>query len=470
MSREPDNFLANNPTERPAVEALNNLFRYAVQRGVADVHLHEVSGQLAVRIRHPGGSLIPIEFPPGFAQPVDTKIRARARMSLSDHIAILDGRMRLTFPEIPAALDVRVSIAPTVNGQKTVCRILDQAHSSWTFADLGVDPMIRESLVEVAESPNGLFIVTGPTGSGKTTTLYALVNHLDDDTRNIVTVENPVEYVLPRLTQINIDHLHISFASALRGVLRQDPDVILVGEIRDPETAKIAVDASVTGHLVLATMHANNAADVPRRLIELGVDPVTLASAVRGFTAQRLVRTFNTEVSMGQPNEVERQWLLAHEVPMACYDFPTGVSARDFSGNAPIVEFIRCDQGVRTAIGNGGAANEILAAVRNQPQYESLAYAGTKMASLGKTTLAEVRRVVGEEAGHAAARRLGHYLLAHGVVTVGQLAAAVEQQWNHRHEGRVVSLGAVLLEAGVCALKDIETAMAALRSDQGGEA
>ncbi|MCX7173699.1 MAG: ATPase, T2SS/T4P/T4SS family [Proteobacteria bacterium] len=467
MSREPNDFLINNPKEKAPVEALNDLFRSAVRQGVSDVHLHDVGGKLTVRIRHPGSNLVVVPFGESYGQIVNEKIRSRAQIPVADQVTIQDGRLRLTFPDIPAVIDVRVSVAPTVNGQKIVCRILDQAHSNWTLGDLGVDPMIRESLKEITLQPHGLFIVTGPTGSGKTTTLYALVNHLDDDSRNIVTVENPVEYILARLTQIDVNQVHISFAGALRGVLRQDPDVILVGEIRDSETAKIAVDASATGHLVLATMHANSAAEAPRRLIDLGADPVTLASALLGVTAQRLVRAIGdaAEPELTTPNDVERRWLTAYDVPLAGGEFPTVSSTDAYTGNVPLVEFIRCDQKVRAAIAAGGTANAVLDACSNQSQYENLAYAGARLAASGKTTLAEVRRVVGDESGQKGGRRLGYYLLASGVVDSHTLSESLSRQWDCYHAGRVVRLGTVLAEMGACSQEAVDEALAAMHGE-----
>jgi len=461
--KEPDNFISNNPNEREAVQVLNELFLEAALTRSADIHFQEDTKGVRVRRRAPGGALMEIgQYPSYYAGIFDQKVRSRSRLSLSDHHTPLDGRMGLRFPEKGKVIDIRVSIVPTVDGQSVVCRLLDQANVSMDLTELALPPAVDEAMRVILQEPHGLFVVTGPTGSGKTTTLYALVNEINDHSLNIITIENPVEYRLAGLNQINIDPIHMPYPAALRAVLRQDPDVIMIGEIRDAETARIAVEAANTGHLVIASMHANNAAMGCTRLIELGVDPGTLAASLRGITAQRLVRRIDPELkpSWGSANEIELEWMRIHGLPFDGESFPRVPNALSYKGNVPLVEMIVGDEGVRRVISRGGSPEEIVAAASRQPQFELLAFEAASKATRGLTTLDEARRVTSSaDALKLEYKRLGYALIESGVATSSEIEQAISRQTEYKRNGVLRPIGRVLIEMGVCSEIEIRQAL-----------
>ena len=459
--QEPDLFISNNHHEAEYVQALNNLFLDAAVSNVADVHLKFDDQGVRVRLRKPLGLEDSAFFPKFVAQIFDDKIRSRSRMSISERRNPLSGRMRLRYVESEHVLDIRVEVTPTIDGQKITCRLLDQKNSSWTLDSLEMSEVVRDAIHQVVEEPNGLFLVTGPTGSGKTTTLYAVINQLNRPDLNIVTIENPVEYQVKGLTQIQVDDVHMSFAKALRSVLRQDPDVILVGEIRDPETAAIAVQAAITGHLVLATLHANNSAMAITRLIELGVDPSTLAAALRGVISQRLVRRLipRENRQYAPPNDVEAAWMNLHGIVMRNVAFPIAEPGTiDFKGYALLMEMIVGDSAVRKAVPNG--ADAIFEAACRQASFETLAQTGTRAALSGRTTLTEVRRITSSmDAVRLRSRRLGQTLVEMGAVSIHDVHEAVVAQTRLRRSGTVRQIGQILVEQGACSRKDVVVAM-----------
>jgi general secretion pathway protein E len=460
MNREPDLFIASGRNDADAAAVLNNLFLEAARLLAADVFFHYQDHHCRVRFRLPGDRMEPVmEIQPVMAKQIDEKIRSRAQLSVNDHRSPLDGRMRLRYPD--HRLDIRVAITPGLGGQLIVCRLLDQANASLRLEEIEMSEMVRDCILQIIEEPNGLFLVTGPTGSGKTTTLYAILNELNDDTRNIITLENPVEYVVQGLHQINVDHVHITFAQALRAVLRQSPDVIMVGEIRDGETAHIAVEAALTGHLVLATMHTNNSALAITRLVELGVDPMTLAAALRGVSAQRLVRRITTgvapELEMRPPNDVEQGWLALHGILGRNLRFPRA-GRENYEGYVPLMEMIVADSQVRRSVNHGAVA--IYNAAARQSQFETLAQAGARMAAHGITSLDEVRRVTSTiDAVQVQVKRIGQVLVEMGALDNQQLHMAVAKQTQLRRQGQLKQLGEILVEDGLCQKEDIIEAL-----------
>ena len=445
----PDLFISTSSNDREAVALLNDLFHEAAGQGVSDIHFQEQEGECRVRFRLPGGLVDRLVLPRHTARVVDDKIRSRAQLPAGDRKSPLDGRMRLRFPD--RRLDVRVAISPNISGQLTVCRLLDQVNAARRLIDIEMTAAVRDSIQRIVEEPNGLFLVTGPTGSGKTTTLYAIINELNDPCRNIITIENPVEYQVAGISQINIDG-HVDFAGALRAVLRQDPDIILIGEIRDAETAQIAVQAAITGHLVLASLHANNAAMAVTRMIDLGVDPITLAASLRGVTAQRLVRRIAGEPMYQEPNEAELAWLRQHGMRFHQPPrFATPQHPMAYQGNVPVIEFIVVDPGVRRAANHQAGAQAIYAAACLQPQFETLAQAGARLALAGLTSLAEVRRITSEvDVVAAGESRLGNILVELGIVKLPEVTDAIAHVIHERQIGRVLRLGEALLELRHC--------------------
>lgn len=460
--REPDLFIANNSQEAAHVALLNELFLHAAANGVADLHFGFDEHGVRVRARV-SQRLQPVgQYPRAAGQVFDEKIRSRAKMSISERKRPLSGRLRLRFVAENHFLDVRVEVTQTIDGQKISCRILDQKNSSWSLDELEMSEMVRDSIHQIVDEPNGLFLITGPTGSGKTTTLYAIINKLNVPDLNIITIENPVEYQVKGLTQIQVDDVHMGFPEALRSVLRQDPDVILVGEIRDAETAAIAVQAAITGHLVLTTLHANNSAMAITRLLELGVDPSTLAAALRGVVSQRLVRRLvpRENRTWEPPNDVEVAWMNLHGIVVKEPLFPVvgADGAHDFRGSMPLMEMIVADSAVRKAVPNGSDA--IYEAACRQPSFETLAQTGTRAALAGLTTLGEVRRITSSmDAVRFRSRRLGQTLVEMGVLTVHDVHEAVVEQTRLRRSGVVRQIGRILVEKGFCSRKDVVVAM-----------
>lgn len=449
MMREPDLFIHSGVPDKPAAEFLNRLFHDAAKECVTDIHLLWQEQKCSVQFRV-SGQLEAIEtIDAAMAKHVDEKIRSRSNMSMAERHMPLDGRMRLRFPD--RNVDVRVSMIPVVGGQKCVCRLLDQANAARPLDTIELTPMVRMLIDELIEEPHGMLIVTGPTGSGKTTTLYGLLGALNNGARNIITIENPVEYLIPGISQINIDQ-HVTFAGAMRASLRQDPDVIMLGEIRDAETAATAVQAANTGHLVLATMHANNSALAVTRLIDLGVDPQTLSAALRGVIAQRLVRKISkqAEIKWQPPSESDEAWMATHGVTRRDTMFAHVNGHQSYEGMVPVIEMIKVDASVRTAILGQRGEIEIFNAAARQPQFETLAQAGIRLATTAVTSIDQVKKVVGQDAIVTKVKRLGQILVENDIITPAQLNAAIEKQTDLRRKGSLRFLGEILIDEGLC--------------------
>ncbi|MDD5056538.1 MAG: ATPase, T2SS/T4P/T4SS family [Sideroxydans sp.] len=447
-------FISTSKDEEAVVGCLNDVIIQAVHERVADVHFQMTDGLCRIRFRMPGGSLVNHrDIPRTWMTIIDEKIRARARLSVTDRLGMQDGRISLRINS--CNVDIRVAISPGVNGsQLIVCRLLDQSNSNRRLADINMTPAVREAFDRVLLEPNGLLLVTGPTGSGKTTTLYALLNELNNEARNIITIENPVEYRIAEFHQINVDGQSVTFASALRSVLRQDPDVILIGEIRDQETANIAVQAAITGHLVLSTLHANNAAMAITRMLEFGIDPHTLSAALRGVTAQRLIRTLASpeECDHSPPNDAEKAWLKASNAyrPNAEYLQPT----KGYKGFTPVMEVILADHRVKKAFLHG--VDEIYAAASRQSQFETLAQAAEHFAFSGVTSLEEACRVSSiQEAPTIKNRRLGQVLVERGMVSAESMHNLLSLQSDGRKQGNHQRIGKLLLDQGMCSAEDL---------------
>jgi type IV pilus assembly protein PilB len=288
----------------PIVRLLESLLTRAVRDQAADIHFEPYQGEFRIRMRVDGVLYEVDPPPPHLATALISRIKVLANLDISETRMPQDGRIELTVDG--RKIDFRVSTVPIQGGESTVLRVLDRKSLRLDMTQLGLQESEVEQLDYFINLPHGIVLVTGPTGSGKTTTLYSLLNRVNDEKRKILTVEDPVEYDLDGIVQVPVnDDIGVNYARVLRSMLRQDPDIILVGEIRDPETAQIAVEASLTGHLVLSTLHTNDAPSTITRMIDLGVEPFLLAATIEGIVAQRLLRKICPECSA--PTEVRTE-------------------------------------------------------------------------------------------------------------------------------------------------------------------
>jgi type IV pilus assembly protein PilB len=291
----------------PLVRLVNSILFQAAEDGASDVHFEPQEDALVVRFRIDGVlqemQRIPKRLMPG----VTTRLKVLAKLDIAERRKPQDGRISLNAAAAGRMLDVRVATLPTVEGESLVMRLLDKSKRPPTLEELGLSPEMQETLSEIVKRPTGALLVTGPTGSGKSTTLFAALNQISRPEINIITVEDPVEYRLPGINQVQINaRAGLTFAAALRSILRSDPDVVMVGEVRDGETAKISIEAALTGHLVLSTLHTNDAPSALTRLNEMGVEPFLTGAAVTGVLAQRLARKLCTHCcEMYQPSAEE---------------------------------------------------------------------------------------------------------------------------------------------------------------------
>lgn len=281
--------LLDSADDAPAIRLINGLIAESLRQGVSDIHIEPYETALVVRMRVDGVLTEKLRMPPHVAPVLVSRIKVMARLDIAERRVPQDGRISLSLGG--KLVDVRVSTLPNRAGERVVMRLLDKENAGLDLVHLGLDAKSEDVLSRALAEPNGIVLVTGPTGSGKTTTLYAALRGLNDGARNILTVEDPVEYAVDGVGQTQVNaKVGLTFAAGLRAILRQDPDVVMVGEIRDRETAEIAVQASLTGHLVLSTVHTNDAAGAVTRMRDMGVEPFLLASTLRAVIAQRLVR------------------------------------------------------------------------------------------------------------------------------------------------------------------------------------
>lgn len=275
--------------DAPVIRVVNLLITQGLRDRASDIHLEPQEDRVRVRYRIDGALHDALGLPQNMGPAVVSRIKILANMNIVERQRPQDGQIEMKIDERP--LDIRVSTTPTIHGEKAVLRLLDKSKPLFRLDDLGMPPEMREVFEKIVRAPVGMMIVSGPTGSGKTTSLYATLNEINDSQRNVMTVEDPVEYVFPGINQIQIrEAAGVTFADGLKSILRQDPDVILVGEIRDVETARIAVQSALTGHLVLSSIHATDAVSALHRFLDMQIEPFLIASAISGVVGQRLVR------------------------------------------------------------------------------------------------------------------------------------------------------------------------------------
>jgi general secretion pathway protein E len=384
--------LLDTADDAPAIRLINGVIADAARNGVSDIHIEPYESGLVVRMRIDGVLRETLRMPPHVAPVVVSRIKVMARLDIAERRVPQDGRMGLTLGG--KLLDVRVSTLPNRAGERVVLRILDKDNAGIDLNALGMERPMHAMLDSAIHEPNGIVLVTGPTGSGKTTTLYAALRMLNDGSRNILTVEDPVEYAVDGVGQMQVNSkVGLTFAAGLRAILRQDPDVVMVGEIRDRETADIAVQASLTGHLVLSTVHTNDAIGAITRMRDMKVESFLLASTLRAVIAQRLVRRLCPTCRHAVPAGNTVAPLLGIPRDGIVYE-PAGCpecNQTGFKGRIGIFEAIRIDETVRRLINDG--ADETAIAAHAFAKGETLASAARRMVEQGGTTAEEAIRV-----------------------------------------------------------------------------
>jgi len=384
--------LLDTADDAPAIRLINGIIADAARNGVSDIHIEPYETGLVVRMRIDGVLRETLRMPAHVAPVVVSRVKVMARLDIAERRVPQDGRMGLALGG--KLLDVRVSTLPSRAGERVVLRILDKENAGIDLEALGLTPSTYRLMQEVVAEPNGIVLVTGPTGSGKTTTLYAALRLLNDGSRNILTVEDPVEYAVDGVGQTQVNaKVGLSFAAGLRAILRQDPDVVMVGEIRDRETAEIAVQASLTGHLVLSTVHTNDAVGAITRLRDMKVEPFLIASTLRAVLAQRLVRRLCPDCRKPVAARETVAPLLGIE-PEATVYVAGGCEAcggSGYRGRVGVFEAIRVDETIRRLINEGG--DEAAIAAHAFARGPTLAQAAKAMVLDGGTTADEAVRV-----------------------------------------------------------------------------
>lgn len=380
----------------PIIKMANAIINKAVRVRASDIHIEPMQKSVRVRFRIDGLLQEVMTVPKEYQRPLISRIKITAGLDIAERRVPQDGRCTMMSPQ--GEYDFRVSTYPSVFGEKIVIRLLDKNSVRIEMAQLGMpeDTVVR--LKEKIEDPQGLILVTGPTGSGKTTTLYAALNHLNETHRNIVTIEDPVEYQLPGITQANVNRLAgVTFAAGLRSILRQDPDVILVGEVRDTETSNIAIESALTGHLVLTSLHSNDSAGALTRLIDMGVEPFLVGASITASLAQRLLRVNCAHCSA--PYQPDPEVLDRLNLPFNhTYIHGTGCEActrTGYRGRIGIYELLDVNAEIRKMILAGNNATEIHEAAAEKGMRTLRQDAIEKVLS-GRTTVEEVVRVTSD--------------------------------------------------------------------------
>lgn len=381
--------------DAPIVRLVNKCLHQAVSQGASDIHFETQDQAFVIRYRLDGELRTVRRLEPGVQPTVLARIKVMGQMDVAETRLPQDGRFQVLVGN--KDIDLRVSTMPTLRGEKAVLRILDRSKNVLSLSELGLDRDDCDLIQQMTESPYGIILVTGPTGSGKTTTLYAALSELVLESRNIMTVEDPVEYHLPGVNQVQVNRAAgVTFAGAVRGFLRQDPDIILVGEIRDYETASAAVQASLTGHLVLATLHTNDAPTAVIRLLEMGIEPFLLASSMIMVLGQRLVRINCPLCTKAVPMEAALlDRLDARHIDLSTQDKGQGCTHcmhSGYKGRQGIFELLPVNEELRSMVVQKQSADALRRHMQGLGR-RSMFEHGLQLVADGRTTLEEVVRV-----------------------------------------------------------------------------
>ncbi|CAN5177523.1 GspE family T2SS ATPase variant XcpR [soil metagenome] len=394
---EPSDLLESED-DAPIIRLINAVLTEAVKENASDIHIEPFENRLVVRFRVDGVLREVLQSRRAVAPLVVSRIKVMSKLDIAEKRLPQDGRISLRIAG--RAVDVRVSTLPSGHGERVVLRLLDKQAGRLELSHLGMEATTQTTMDELIHKPHGIILVTGPTGSGKTTTLYAALERINDNSRNIMTVEDPIEYYIDGIGQTQVNtKVTMTFARGLRAILRQDPDVVMVGEIRDLETAEIAVQASLTGHLVLSTLHTNTAVGTVTRLRDMGVEPFLLSSSLVGVLAQRLVRVLCPDCRTSYPAGKRETDLLNLEAgervmlykPQRC----EACNQTGYRGRTGIYELVAVDDSMRTMIHDGAGEHELERHARSLGP--SIRDDGRRKVLAGITTLEEVLRVTRED-------------------------------------------------------------------------
>jgi general secretion pathway protein E len=387
--------------EAPVIRLVNQIIARAVERGASDVHIEPGRDAVAVRYRIDGFLQQERLVPATLRAALTTRVKIMAKLDIAERRLPQDGRIKTVVRGVE--IDIRVSTLPTVFGESVVMRILDRTRVELDFTKLGLDGKTQVCLQRLMALPNGIILVTGPTGSGKTTTLYTALKDLNRPELKLFTVEDPIEYQLSGINQIQVQpQIGLDFPTALRSILRQDPDIVMIGEIRDLETARIAIQAALTGHLVFSTLHTNSAIAAITRLIDIGLERYLLASTIAGVMAQRLVRKLcpvcarlhsdgeraHGKLKMAIAGNPQVDWSHSRE-PVGC----EACGNTGYSGRTTISELLVIDDSIREAIGRRSQDQRTVEQLARKASFHTLYEDGLMKVGAGETSLEEVLRV-----------------------------------------------------------------------------
>ena len=395
--------IVDSDDEAPIIRFVNSLLTEALKERASDIHFEPFERTQAVRFRIDGILYNKVEVPKRLQAAISSRVKVMAQLDIAERRLPQDGRIRIKVAG--RDVDIRVSTVPVAHGERIVLRLQDRSAGLLGLEQVGMPRAAREEWSELITRPHGILLVTGPTGSGKTTTLYASLSQINRPDINILTVEDPVEFQMEGIGQMAVNpKINLTFASGLRAYLRQDPDVILVGEIRDLETAEIAIQASLTGHLVLSTLHTNDAATAVNRLVDMGVEPFLVASSIAGILAQRLVRRLCPnckETFRPNPEDLEEMGFDASEVPGDLYRPKIGGCEEclltGYKGRTGIYELLQITEGIRSLVVRN-LSSSVIREFAIKEGMQTLRMDGLRKVILGDTSLEEVMRITADDA------------------------------------------------------------------------
>lgn len=377
----------------PVIKLVNGLILDATRQRATDIHIEPYEDHVQVRFRIDGVLNDRLSLPRSHQSPLTSRLKVMARLDIAEHMIPQDGRIGITIGG--RAVDIRVGIVPTQHGERIALRLLDKAQGVLTLQDLGMADMERKTMEDLISSPHGMILFTGPTGSGKTTTMYAILQALARPEVNIITVEDPIEYDLPGVAQIQVNEkAGVTFASALRSILRQDPDIVMIGEMRDFDTAHIGVQASLTGHLVLSTLHTNDSVSAVIRLIDMGIEPYLASGSLIGSVAQRLVRRVcpHCRSKAEPPGIIRSQGIETVYRGKGCEH----CNWTGYRGRVGLYEHFVVNPAIAEAISSSAPASELRKLARKEG-FRTLWEIGLNAVSSGVTSPEELLRVTGED-------------------------------------------------------------------------